>query len=83
MLKEQNAALCIAESEDPPQTPFQPTADWGYFRLRRLDYKETDLKSWLDKIKKQTWSDSYIFLKHEEQGLGPEFAQIFQRLSRG
>ena len=81
-LKERNAALCIAESEDPPQTPFQPTADWGYFRLRRLDYTDADLKSWHAKIQKQkTWSDTYVFFKHEEQAFGPKFAQVFQQFS--
>jgi uncharacterized protein YecE (DUF72 family) len=80
-LKEHNAALCIAESEDPPQTPFQPTADWGYFRLRRLDYTDADLKSWFTKIQNQkTWSDTYTFFKHEEEAHGPNFAQGFQSL---
>jgi uncharacterized protein YecE (DUF72 family) len=81
-LKEHNAALCIAESEDPPQTPFQATADWGYFRLRRLDYTDADLKSWSAKIQSQkNWSDSFVFFKHEEQAFGPKFAQTFQRMS--
>jgi uncharacterized protein YecE (DUF72 family) len=80
-LKEHNAALCIAESEDPPQTPFQATADWGYFRLRRLDYTDADLKSWFAKIQKQIdWTDTYVFFRHEEEAFGPKFAQVFQKL---
>jgi uncharacterized protein YecE (DUF72 family) len=81
-LKEHNAALCIAESEETPEVPFHATADWGYFRLRRLDYTEVDLKSWLAKIQKQNWSDTFIFFKHEEQAFGPKFAQSFQQLNR-
>jgi uncharacterized protein YecE (DUF72 family) len=81
-LKEHKAALCIAESEETPEVPFQPTADWGYFRLRRLDYTDADLKSWFTKIKAQKdWSDTYVFFKHEEQAFGPKFAQTFQKLS--
>lgn len=80
-LKQRNAALCIAESEDTPTVPFEPTADWGYFRLRRLDYEKRDLKRWAAKITTQkTWSDTYVFFKHEEKALGPKFAQIFQSL---
>jgi uncharacterized protein YecE (DUF72 family) len=81
-LKERNAALCIAQSEETSEVPFQPTADWGYFRLRRLDYSDADLKSWFAKIKNQKdWSDTYVFFKHEEQAFGPKFAQTFQKLS--
>jgi uncharacterized protein YecE (DUF72 family) len=79
-LKEHNAALCIAESEDPPQTPFQATADWGYFRLRRLDYTDANLQGWFTKIQNEkSWADAYVFFKHEEEAFGPGFAAAFQQ----
>jgi uncharacterized protein YecE (DUF72 family) len=81
LLTKHNAALCIAESEETVEVPFQPTADWGYFRLRRLDYTTADLKKWRAKIEQQKWSDAYIYFKHENQALGPKFAQDFLKLA--
>jgi uncharacterized protein YecE (DUF72 family) len=77
LLSKHNAALCIAESEETVEVPFQPTADWGYFRLRRLDYTTAGLKKWRHKIEQQKWSEAYIYFKHEDLALGPKFAQEF------
>jgi uncharacterized protein YecE (DUF72 family) len=79
-LRARNAALCIAESEDTIQIPFEPTANWGYLRLRRLDYKPRDLKSWAQRILSQNWSEAFVFFKHEERALGPKFATRFSQL---
>ena len=38
LLRDHQAALCIAEAEGDLQVPFVSTADWGYLRLRRPDY---------------------------------------------
>jgi uncharacterized protein YecE (DUF72 family) len=80
-LKKHNAALCIAESEETVEVPFEATADWGYFRLRRLDYNASDLKKWFSRIQNQNWNDTYVFFKHEEQALGPKFAAAFAQLA--
>jgi uncharacterized protein YecE (DUF72 family) len=78
-LRKANAALCIAEDEKLA-TPAIATAKFGYLRLRREDYKTADLKRWAAWIEKQAaqWSDAFIYLKHEEQALGPKFGQILQ-----
>jgi uncharacterized protein YecE (DUF72 family) len=80
-LRKHNAALCIAESEETVEVPFEATADWGYLRPRRLDYSPADLKSRFARIQKQNWSDAYVFFKHEDQALGPKFAQNFLELA--
>ena len=77
LLRERNAALCIAESHETIPIPFASTADWGYLRLRRDDYTKPSLKKWAAKIQAQTWSDTYIYFKHEETGRGPKFAKKF------
>ena len=67
------AALCWAEDEELA-TPNRSTAGWGYLRLRRQDYGEAEVAAWADRIRAQTWSDAYVFFKHEDAGTGPQLA---------
>ena len=80
-LKKYNAALCLAESADLT-TPRIVTADFGYLRLRREDYTKADLEDLAEFVKKQKkkWSDAFIYFKHEQKGVGPEFAKVMQGL---
>jgi len=75
-LRAHNAALCIAESADLA-TPAVPTADFGYFRLRREDYTSADIEKWAQTIRElgRGWGDTFIYFKHEESGVGPAFAR--------
>jgi uncharacterized protein YecE (DUF72 family) len=84
LLRQRNASLCIAEAEEGEgvEVPFQPTADWGYLRLRRPDYTDADLKNWLDRIRKTNWQDTFIFFKHEDEAKGPAMAKRFLDLAR-
>jgi uncharacterized protein YecE (DUF72 family) len=74
-LKKYNAALCLAESADLT-TPREVTADFGYLRLRREDYRKADIAAWAEFIEKQKskWQDAFIHFKHEAKGVGPKFA---------
>ncbi len=76
VLRANNAALCIAESEDFV-TPAVATADFSYLRLRREDYTETDIQKWAKKIKKlqSGWQETCIYFKHEDTGIGTQFAR--------
>ncbi len=76
VLREANCALCIADSEKL-HTPIVMTAGHAYFRLRDEGYKTTDIRCWAKEIRKASNSarDIYVYFKHEEKGLGPEFAQ--------
>src|SRR5436305_1567016 len=47
LLKSRNISLCIADTDDLA-TPKEITADYGYLRLRRVDYTEADVKRWSD-----------------------------------
>ena len=73
-LRGRNIALCIADSEKM-HTPAEPTAEYGYFRLRDEGYQQADIESWAGIIKALPPSDAFVYFKHEEQGLGPEFAR--------
>ncbi|MGB7158516.1 MAG: DUF72 domain-containing protein [Tepidisphaeraceae bacterium] len=81
LLREHQAALCIAEAEDDLEIPFVSTADWGYLRLRMADYTDAELKSWIERVKKQPWQDAFVFFKHEDAGKGPQFAKRFLELA--
>jgi uncharacterized protein YecE (DUF72 family) len=74
-LRRRNIALCLADSEKI-HTPIEVTADYGYCRLRDEGYQEADIVRWADTIRGLTGvSDVFVYFKHEEQGLGPEFAR--------
>ena len=73
-LRARNVALCVADSEKM-STPVEATADYGYFRLRDEGYQSPDIERWAQTIKTLPASDAFVYFKHEEQGLGPEFAK--------
>jgi len=75
-LKKHNAALCIADSQKF-HTPLEFTAPHAYFRLRDEGYSGTDIAKWAKIISEQSKAneDTYVYFKHEEEGIGPDFAQ--------
>lgn len=81
LLREHQAALCIAESEDGVNAPFESTANWGYLRLRRPDYGDKELTEWVDRVRGQGWGDAFVFFKHEDEALGPAMAKRFLELA--
>ncbi len=82
ILRDADAALCAADTDEveDPDTVLVPTASWGYLRLRRTEYGEGDLGKWAARVQKQTWSESFVFFKHEDEGKGPKFAHQFLEL---
>ena len=75
-LSARNAALCIADSEKL-STPIEATARHGYLRLRDEGYQQADIERWAAAVRALPVTDAYVYFKHEEQGLGPEFAKRF------
>ena len=78
-LKAGGAALCMSESEKLT-APLVATTSWGYLRLRREDYVDADLASWAEKIRAQAWDRAYVYLKHEDAGMGPKLGKKLQAL---
>ena len=74
ILRENGAALCVADTGEEPATPLMATTDWGYLRLRREDFSDAELRRWAERIREQPWKDAFVFLKHEEEGRGPKLA---------
>jgi uncharacterized protein YecE (DUF72 family) len=81
LLRDHRAALCIAEAENDLAVPFVATGDWGYLRLRRPDYDDASLKTWLERVREQKWEDVFVFFKHEDEGKGPQMATSLLKLA--
>jgi len=81
LLHDHHVALCIAEAESDLEVPFVATADWGYLRLRRPDYGDAELKTWVKRVQEPEWRDAFIFFKHEDEGKGPQMAKRFLELA--
>jgi uncharacterized protein YecE (DUF72 family) len=82
LLKKRNFALCLSDTDELPIKDLINTADWGYLRLRRVNYTKKNLTDWHKKIAEQKWKEAYIFFKHEDEGKGPEFAKKFMELEK-
>ena len=81
LLRDHQAALCIAEAEGDLEVPFVTTSDWGYLRLRRPDYGDAELKAWARRVREQEWRDAFLFFKHEDEGKAPQMARRFLELA--
>jgi len=85
-LRARNAALVVADTDpeegetEPLVIPTLATADWGYLRLRRAGYTNSDLQRWAGTIREQPWKDAFVFFKHEEAGAGPRLVDEFTAL---
>jgi uncharacterized protein YecE (DUF72 family) len=53
LLRDHQAALCIAEAENDLEDPFVSTGDWGYLRLRRPDYDNAEIRKWVHLVRKR------------------------------
>jgi uncharacterized protein YecE (DUF72 family) len=78
-LRDAGAALCVAESEELA-TPLVRTAPFGYFRLRRPDYGEADLRRWAEAVKGFS-EPAFVYFKHEDSAAGTGYAKAFIELS--
>ena len=80
LLRKSESSLCIADADENPVNQIIPTASWGYLRLRRQDYTDTDLSQWMEKILSQKWQRAFVYFKHEDEAGGAEMAIRFQEL---
>ena len=81
VLSKKNYPLCISDTDDLPASHIDRTADWGYLRLRRVNYSPDTLAEWLKRIRDQNWNDAFVFFKHEDEGTGPRLAGEFLTLA--
>jgi len=77
LLRSQNRVSCVCDRDDRPANHIDKTADWGYVRLRRVNYSESDLAEWIKRVRAQHWKDTYVFFKHDDEATGPKLAAQF------
>ncbi|HEU4714264.1 MAG TPA: DUF72 domain-containing protein [Pyrinomonadaceae bacterium] len=77
LLRSENRALCVSDTDDLPASRIDKTADWGYMRLRRVAYSAAELREWISRMKDQDWNTAFVFFKHEDEGTGPRLASEF------
>ena len=82
LLRSYKRVLCVSDMEELPQSDIVKTADWGYVRLRRVNYSKSELKKWISRIQAQDWKHTFVFFKHEDEGTGPKLAAQFVALSK-
>ena len=76
LLREANAALCLAESEKLV-VPEVETADFVYFRLRKPEYSPAERKTLKEKVGRLAAAnkDVYVYFKHEDTPEGAGYAE--------
>jgi len=80
VLRARGVALCLADTEET-EPPLVTTASWGYLRLRRPDYGDVELQTWIERARAQGWEEAFVFFKHEDEGKGPALAARFRELA--
>ncbi len=83
LLRAQDCALVVSDTDEKPLTEIISTAKWGYLRLRRTAYDENDLVAWMKRVQAQKWKDAFVFFKHEDEGVGPKLAAQFIEMTKG
>jgi uncharacterized protein YecE (DUF72 family) len=75
-LRQQNAALCVAETEERT-TPDVVTADFAYYRFRKPTYTAEERQSMVDRIQQHLAEnrDVFAYFKHEETPEGAVYAR--------
>src|ERR1700681_3795676 len=76
-LSQHNVSLCVAESEKL-EVPEVITADFVYYRLRKPDYTEADVDSFVARSRELLagGQDLYLMFKHEESPEGALNAEV-------
>ncbi len=80
VLRGGNCALCIAQTDEEPDSPSVATADWAYLRLRKTEYGPDEIETWARRLQDGPWNEAYVFFKHEDAGAGPRLASRFLEL---
>jgi len=76
VLREHNAALCVAESEERT-TPEVTTADFNYYRFRKPNYSPDERKAMVERIEQHLGAgrDVFAYFKHEDTPEGAIYAR--------
>jgi uncharacterized protein YecE (DUF72 family) len=82
ILAAQGVAWCTAETDDGPAVSSFASEPFAYLRLRKEAYTDDELKAWAERIGPvlEAGHDVYCYLKHEDKGAGPIWAERLSEL---
>jgi uncharacterized protein YecE (DUF72 family) len=83
LLLEQGIAWCVAETDE--QDPGPEGLSWepfGFLRLRKTEYTEDELRSWVDRVRPalEAGHDVFCYFKHENEGQSTKLATRFAEM---
>ncbi len=78
-LRKRGAAWCVAETDEAAEPALVQTASWGYLRLRKARYDETELATWAQRLADSGQEELYVYFKHDD-GAAPVTARRFAAL---
>jgi uncharacterized protein YecE (DUF72 family) len=82
VLRQHNAALCVAESDDL-ETPNEATAPFACYRLRKSLYTRARLKAIAEEMSGEGQrGDVFAYFKHEDEPTGALRAESVLRMAR-
>ena len=86
LLRKHNAAICVSEDDKFDAPNFFVTTNWVYLRLRKPNYDEHTLQTWIERVESDRANSDrvdtgYAFFKHEDDGAGPALAAEFLDLA--
>ena len=68
LLRSQNRPLVVSDTDDLPTTHIDKTADWGYLRLRRVNYSEENLSGLGSAHSRSELERDFCFLQARRRG---------------
>jgi uncharacterized protein YecE (DUF72 family) len=77
LLTAHDIALVLSETDDTSPAELPWTAGWGYLRLRKTQYSDAELDSWLTRVRSANLREAQVFFKHEDEAVGPKLAEDF------
>jgi uncharacterized protein YecE (DUF72 family) len=81
LLEKHGVALVASQTDEEPDPEIQPTAPWGYLRLRKSSYDSKELAAWSRRIAKTGWEEAFVFFKHEQ--IAPDLAEQMSAAAAG
>ena len=80
VLAAKNVALCYTGGEGEDGGDLQKVSSWGYLRLRKEGYSDSELRDWALQILAMQWSRVFVYFKHEDEGIAPKLAARFSAI---
>jgi uncharacterized protein YecE (DUF72 family) len=74
LLRERGVARVVVDTGEGEADPLIATAPFTMLRLRGPDYPDETLREWITALRGIEVNESFVFFKHEDQGVAPRLA---------